>query len=92
MSINRDTIDLRYVEQLTDSEQLTTLGYCIRYAQKQIIDGKKTLEEIVGELEKTLDKGGLEVLSGNGLSVPCMAMPRRQEIFACFNRFRGLEL
>ena len=92
VSINRDTIDLRYVEQLTDSEQLTTLGYCIRYAQKQIIDGKKTLEEIVGELEKTLDKGGLEVLSGNGLSVPCMAMPRRQEIFACFNRFRGLEL
>ena len=41
VSINRDTIDLRYVEQLTDSEQLTTLGYCIRYAQKQIIDGKK---------------------------------------------------
>lgn len=80
VSINRDTIDLRYVEQLTDSEQLTTLGYCIRYAQKQIIDGKKTLQEIVGELEKTLDKGGLEALSGSGSSVPCMAMPRRQEI------------
>ena len=92
VSINRDTIDLRYVEQLTDSEQLTTLGYCIRYAQKQIIDGKKTLQEIVGELEKTLDKGGLEALSGSGSSVPCMAMPRRQEIFACFNRYRGLKL
>ena len=92
VSINRDTIDLRYVEQLTDSEQLTTLGYCIRYAQKQIIDGKKTLQEIVGELEKTLDKGGLEALSGSGSSVPCMAMPRRQEIFACFNRYRGLKM
>ncbi len=58
VSINRDTIDLRYVEQLTDSEQLTTLGYCIRYAQKQIIDGKKTLQEIVGELERHWTKAG----------------------------------
>ena len=32
--INRETIDLRYVEQITDSEQVTALGYCVRYAQK----------------------------------------------------------
>ena len=69
-----------------------TLGNCIRYDTEQINRWKKTLQEIVGELEKTLDKGGLEALSGSGSSVPCMAMPRRQEIFACFNRYRGLKL
>ena len=39
--INRDTIDLRYLEQITDSEQVAALGYCVRYAQKHLIDGKR---------------------------------------------------
>lgn len=34
ISINRETIDLRYVEQITDSEQVTALGYCVKYAQR----------------------------------------------------------
>ena len=39
--INKETIDLRYVEQITDSEQVTALGYCMRYAQKHIMDGQE---------------------------------------------------
>lgn len=31
--INKEMIDLRYVEQIVDSEQVTALGYCMRYAQ-----------------------------------------------------------
>ena len=50
--INRDTIDLRYLEQITDSEQVAALGYCVRYAQKHLIDGKKNLIQIVDELEE----------------------------------------
>ena len=29
MSLNREEIDLRYVEQLADAEQLTCLGYIL---------------------------------------------------------------
>ena len=50
--INKETIDLRYVEQITDSEQVTALGYCMRYAQKHIMDGRKDLRQIVDELER----------------------------------------
>lgn len=50
--INRDTIDLRYLEQIADSEQVAALGYCVRYAQKYLIDGKKNLIRIVDELEE----------------------------------------
>ena len=89
--INKETIDLRYVEQLTDSEQVTALGYCIRYAQKHILDGRKDLCRAVEELEAVIRKGTLSALCESSSSISCMAMPRRQEIYACFNRYRGLK-
>ena len=90
--INKETIDLRYVEQITDSEQVTALGYCMRYAQKHILDGRKDLRQVVDELERAMEKGTLSALCESSSSISCMAMPRKQEIFACFNRYRGLKL
>lgn len=90
--INKETIDLRYVEQITDSEQVTALGYCMRYAQRHILDGRRDLRQVVDELERVMQKGSLAALCENASSVSCMAMPRRQEIFACFNRYRGLKI
>lgn len=87
--INRDTIDLRYLEQITDSEQVTALGYCVCYAQKHLLDGKKNLQQIVTELEEIIEKKSLAAICENPSSIACMAMPRKQEIFACFNRYRG---
>ena len=90
--INKETIDLRYVEQITDSEQVTTLGYCVRYAQKHLLNGRKDLRQIVEELEQVMEKGTLSALCESSSSVACMAKPRRQEIFACFDRCRSLRL
>lgn len=90
--INKETIDLRYVEQITDSEQVTALGYCMRYAQRHILDGRKDLRQVVDELERVMQKGSLAALCESASGVSCMAMPRRQEIFACFDRFRGLKI
>ena len=90
--INRDTIDLRYLEQIADSEQVAALGYCVRYAQKHLIDGKKNLIQIVDELEEVMQNKSLAELCESTSSVSCMAVPRRQEIFACFDRYRALRL
>ena len=90
--INKETIDLRYVEQITDSEQVTALGYCMRYAQRHIMDGRKDLRQIVDELEQVIEKGTLAALCESSSSISCMAMPRRQEIFACFDRYRSLKM
>ena len=90
--INRDTIDLRYVEQVTDSEQVAALGYCVRYAQRHLLDGKKNLQQIVSELQEVMEKKSLAAICENSSSIACMAMPRKQEIFACFDRYRGLKL
>ena len=89
--INKEMIDLRYVEQLADSEQLTALGYCVSYAQKRIFDGRRTLCQAVDELEAVMNEQGLSAICESRSSIASMARPRRQEIFACFDRYRSLK-
>lgn len=87
-SLDKETVDLRYVEQLADSEQTSALAHLLRYGLEQVIDGKRTVRQIAGVLADTLDKKGWEPFCAS--YVPCgLAKPRRQEIFACLNRFRG---
>ena len=89
--INRETIDMRLVEQLVDPEQLTALGYILVYAEKNLFDKKSSLRTIADKLEKILETDGIASVCQN--RVPAnMAMPRRQEIFAMLNRYRGLNL
>ena len=92
VQINRETIDLRYVEQLTDSEQVTALGYCLRYAEKHLFGGRLSVQGVVKKLEEKIVQDGLAGLCESQSSVANLAMPRKQEIFACLNRYRGLVL
>ena len=92
ISVGHETIGLRYVEQLTDAEQTAALGWCLLYAQRELMDGRHTLQQIVEALERLLEQQGLTALCGGRGEVPFLARPRRQEIFACLNRYRGLKL
>lgn len=92
VQINRETIDLRYVEQLADTEQVSALGYCVRYAEKHLFQGKDTIQNVVDKLEEKICREGLSSLCESTASVANIALPRRQEIFACLNRYRGLNL
>lgn len=92
VSIQRENIDLRYVEQLCDGEQTAALGYCMLYAQKHLLDGKRTLTQVVDALDILIEQQGLAALCESRSSVPFLARPRRQELFACFDRFRSLKL
>ena len=90
--VNKEVIDLRYVEQLVDSEQLTALGYCVVYALRNLLDGRRDLRRVADELEAAIDRGTLAALCGVPSGVPGLARPRRQEILACLNRCRGLRI
>ena len=87
-SLDKETIDMRYVEQLADSEQTNALAHLLRYGLEQVIDGKRTVRQAVQILYDILDKQGWEPFCSS--YVPCgLAKPRKQEIFSCINRFRG---
>ena len=86
-SLDHQEIDLRYVEQLIDTEQTAALGLLLKYAFEHLVDGKRTIPQIVQFLEKQLKQKGLSFLEEG--SIPCgYAMPRVQEIYSCFNRCR----
>lgn len=92
--LSKAMIDLRYVEQLADSEQLTSLGYIIKFLEEKRFDGKTSIQKHVDRLYTEMEKDGFSVLFGNdGKDLPGnLAMPRRIEIFSCINRYRGLNL
>lgn len=92
VQINRESIDLRYVEQLVDSEQVSALGYCVKYAEKHLLDGRKSIQTVVDELENKILRDGLAGLCESSSNVAALAAPRKQEIHACLDRYRGLKL
>lgn len=86
--LGRQEVDLRYLEQITDTEQTASLGLLLKYALEHMVDGKHTLPEIVFSLHQRIMREGLSFLS-DGSSISCgYAVPRLQEIFSCFNRYR----
>ncbi len=92
ITLAHDTIDVRYLEQLADQEQLNLLGYLIKYAQCHVFDGKKTLTQAVDALVRRMEDLGIASVC-DGSYIPCnLAAPRRQEIFAAMNRYRKLML
>ena len=90
LQIDKEIIDLRYVEQIADTEQIAALGYLLKYGGKNIIDGKKSLVTIVDELELKIKNDGLASLAEGGYLPTDLALPRRQEIFSAFLRCRNL--
>lgn len=92
LMLSRECVELRYLEQLKDQEQTLALAYLLRYVEKKLFDGKKSLEEIGMLLEKQLREQGMESMFERGETIASLARPRKQEIMACMNRYRRLGL
>ena len=91
IQLNKKSIDLHSVEQVVDSEQTRTLGYMLLYTQKELCGRDKTMQEIVEEVMRRIEKSGISSITGSSTYNGALAMPRRQEIFACFNRYRDIK-
>ncbi|HAB94023.1 MAG TPA: isopentenyl-diphosphate delta-isomerase [Lachnospiraceae bacterium] len=91
-SINRENVDLRGLAQIADTEQVQALAQCLKVLEAEIFDGNRTVREALALLESRIGQEGLTALSDTRRNVPAMAMPRRQEIFQCVNRYRSLGL
>ena len=89
VSVNREEVDLRLVEQLTDHEQLEALVQILKYMKLHMFDGKRTLQEAVEELYTAMQKKEFAAFCTGGIPGN-LALPRKQEIYAVLNRCRGL--
>ncbi len=90
LSLGHDTVELRYLEQLKDSEQTMALAYILKQLELTAMDGRRSMQELADLMEKRLDEKGLESLFEGQDVRSSLARPRRQEILACVNRYRKL--
>ena len=87
-SLGKENVDVRFVEQIADSEQTAALAHLLRYGLERFADGACPLTEAVERLFAVLEREGWAPFCGS--FVPCgLAKPRKQEVFAALNRFRG---
>ncbi len=92
IQLGHENVELRYLEQLTDSEQTAALSFILALAEKQLLNGRLSMQQLVDSICRLMEEKGLAALAGGSYLPTDLAVPRRQEIFACLNRYRGLKL
>ena len=90
--INKLMIDLRYVEQLVDSEQLRTLGFIIEYIEKNLAGKGLNISQIGDVMMQEIQTKGLSFLTSGNNFWENLAIIRKQDLLACLNRMRTLKI
>lgn len=86
--IEHETVDLKGVEQIVDSEQTQCLAQILLALSEQM-DGRRSLQELVCTLDKKIQAEGFSA-AVKGQIPGNLALPRVQEIYAAVNRCRGV--
>ncbi|WP_120004243.1 ABC-ATPase domain-containing protein [Nesterenkonia muleiensis] len=87
----QERIDLTALAQLVDPAQASAVAHALdRLAER--LDGRISAAEAVQELQRQIDRDGLDVVSAHAGHPGHLARPRRHEILAALNRYRQLTL
>lgn len=89
--IDRDTVDVRYLEQLADDGQTVGLAYLMGWIlanQRQ----KTAITSLIDDMYRQIEKKGLQTFIPPNYSCGHPVLPRKQELFACLNRYRKAKI
>ena len=78
-----------------DRSQTRAVGNAIHLATERLMDGERTLAEVLDALDALIDREGLDLLDPfdrPGRHPGNLARPRRFEIAAAINRLRTLRM
>ncbi len=90
LSLDRDEIDLRYLEQIVDESQTAALAYIMQYILGRLANGKKSAAVLAMEAAEKLEKDGILSVTPKNYGAGPAAKVRVQEILACLSRYRLL--
>ena len=91
----QENIDLIGVEQLVDMSQTRAIGHILHLAATNLMDGVRTIKEVIDCVETLIDRQGLDVLSPfrvPGRHPGIFSRPRRFEVAAALNRLRTVRM
>ena len=89
--IDREAIDVRYLEQIVESGQTTALAYMMSW----ILDNVKAQEDIQHLVERIytmIEKRGMGAVIPANYSAGHPVLPRKQELYACLSRYRSAKI
>lgn len=89
ISVNKEMVDMRYMEQLTDSEQLNAIAQMIKHLKLSAWNGRVTVSDAVEKLYKRIEEQGFSAFMKGDLPGN-LALPRKQELYGAIDRCRGL--
>lgn len=90
ISLDKNDLDLRYLEQIVDESQTAALAYIMQYVLEKYADGRKTIPALAREAADKLEKDGILSMTPRNYGAGPASMVRRQEILACLARYRML--
>ncbi|AKK06864.1 putative ATPase of the ABC class [Corynebacterium mustelae] len=87
----KDTIDLSGLIQLIDASQTTGIAHALDWLAARA-DGTLSVTALVDSLFDAIAADGLAVIAPHNGHPGLFARPRRQDVIAAVNRYRGLKL
>ncbi len=90
VSLNHESVELRFVEQVIDNEQTALLGAMLRTLEERYFNGVRSLDGCLKGMYDDLVKHGFAAVCGHGTIPGNYAMVRYQELHAMVSRYRGL--
>lgn len=91
--IDREILDLSYLEQLVCPEQTNVIALIIENLSKSLDNQKTALIKAIDKIYKQIETKGLDFISPYAGKHPgSLALPRKQEIIGAINRYRKLKI
>lgn len=92
--LDKQTVDLSDVEQIVDPGQTEAIAWALRGLLEELADAHTPLPDLLDRLERSLNSEGLDALTKFGARPrpAFLVRPRRLDIGAALNRYRGLTL
>ena len=89
--IDRESIDVRYLEQLSENGQTICLAYLMAEILKRT---RQTLPlgQLIDGIYQQIEKEGLVSIIPRGYSCGHPSYARKQELYACLNRYRKADI
>lgn len=89
--IDRESIDVRYLEQLSESGQTTALAYMMGWILDHVTK-EEDIQEFIENMYKLIERKGMAAVIPANYSAGHPVLPRKQELYACLNRYRSVKI
>lgn len=92
ISFGHSNIDLSALEQLTDASQTRGIVVLLEILKADYFDEQMTFAEMTEKLYANIQQQGFDHALASNRHQGNLALPRRQELCAAINRYRGLHV